>query len=452
MGLCLVATKAWGETVGSHPGVKKLVEEAHARFAEWDRAAQLTLYLVIVIGSLGVLTSVIQALKHKWVKAILILCGAAVGILTVVQTAAFQGDHRAYKRLVNRARQPLRDIDFFASAEVATPAEREQMVDHIKKALIELDQLENKFLADPPPTGDANQAGLLSLLVSEAHAAAPPRPAWLTTPPSSDERHFYFVGVSTSDSLETAKADAWGNAIERASQALALQLPSSRFDTPALARYLAESAEKVESFVESDKGTGLYTYSVLGVLNKRSFERDAILFAVRENVTLPQEVTQAATSLRPQEAATYFQRREDRYVDLLSSSRAAVSADVYRLFEEGRQERRAGKAEPAVRILEEVVAKAPDFFMAWYNLGLAYEALKKPKEAAEAYQKAIALEPQQKPRDASVYNTYGWLLYRQDQYMEAEKLFRQALSLDPEHPLAKKNLKATSQLMNAAPH
>ena len=42
----------------------------------------------------------------------------------------------------------------------------------------------------------------------------------------------------------------------------------------------------------------------------------------------------------------------------------------------------------AVGYLEETVAKAPDFYRAWYNLSLAYRQLNRPEDAARAMEKA----------------------------------------------------------------
>ena len=52
-----------------------------------------------------------------------------------------------------------------------------------------------------------------------------------------------------------------------------------------------------------------------------------------------------------------------------------------------------GQNDPAIAELQAVTQAKPDFWAAWTGLGLAYEARGQKPEAAEAFQKALAGDP-----------------------------------------------------------
>jgi Tfp pilus assembly protein PilF len=53
-------------------------------------------------------------------------------------------------------------------------------------------------------------------------------------------------------------------------------------------------------------------------------------------------------------------------------------------------------------MLESIVDASPEFYLAWYNLGLAYDDVDDDERADHAYLKAIELESSQQRRDASL--------------------------------------------------
>jgi Tfp pilus assembly protein PilF len=94
-----------------------------------------------------------------------------------------------------------------------------------------------------------------------------------------------------------------------------------------------------------------------------------------------------------------------------------------------------------------VVAEHPSAYLPLFNLGLTYDRLGRAAEAEAAYRRALALEPALPQRDAAVYNTYGYFLYRQRRYEEAIPLLERALALDPEHSKARRTLAAARQAL-----
>lgn len=86
--------------------------------------------------------------------------------------------------------------------------------------------------------------------------------------------------------------------------------------------------------------------------------------------------------------------------------------------------------------------------MGWYNSALAHGAVGNVDRADYAYRKAMELEPIQSTRDASIYNTYGYFLVQTGNPSESEQYFRKALEINPEHALAKNNLRYLQYVMD----
>jgi len=123
-----------------------------------------------------------------------------------------------------------------------------------------------------------------------------------------------------------------------------------------------------------------------------------------------------------------------------------------------------------IRHYETAVRYAEDFFEAWFNLGTAHAALGENGAAAEAYRQAHLLRPEsgrvlrnygqallkagdapgalrvlgeligREPDDARIHNDMGEAHRRMGAFEEAERAFREALSLDAEYAPAHYNL------------
>lgn len=95
-----------------------------------------------------------------------------------------------------------------------------------------------------------------------------------------------------------------------------------------------------------------------------------------------------------------------------------------------------GHFQEALRCLEPVVARYPDIADFRSNLANALRELGRREEAAEHYQRAIELAPNQAP----VHADYAWMLACQNDWVQAETHYRTALTLDPTYRPAINNL------------
>jgi len=139
--------------------------------------------------------------------------------------------------------------------------------------------------------------------------------------------------------------------------------------------------------------------------------------------------------------AEYTARRTERYKRIFEEQKATFGFHFKR-FEAARKLRKSGKINKAIKILTGIIADCPDFYLAHYNLGLAYESLGDLGSAEPYYARAAQLEAELNTRDPSIHNTYGFFLLRLHNFEEAEKAYLKALELDPKHPKAKVGLEA----------
>jgi tetratricopeptide (TPR) repeat protein len=88
-----------------------------------------------------------------------------------------------------------------------------------------------------------------------------------------------------------------------------------------------------------------------------------------------------------------------------------------------------GRGEEAVTLLRQVVAAEPYNHAAWNRLGKQHEALRRLKEAEQAFRKAIDLQPQY----AGGHRGLGVFLYGQGRYSEAARSFERAREIAPDN-------------------
>lgn len=89
-----------------------------------------------------------------------------------------------------------------------------------------------------------------------------------------------------------------------------------------------------------------------------------------------------------------------------------------------------------IKTLEGIVANDPANRNAWVELGHNYFDSDQPVKAIEAYDKALALGPD----DANVLTDQGVMFRRMGQYDRAVENFNKANAIDPRHPQSLYNL------------
>jgi Flp pilus assembly protein TadD len=423
----------------------KQTHEQELSAAKLERNSKTTLALTLIIGILGALTVVLQRYEMRWGKIITAVAGAGVSLLTVVNNTVFDGDHRA----LDRKAQKMRALIGQVNVKLVDVFNYENCADLIKQRddiLHLLQQVHNVKIEENLSTTTAFR------LVAEAHAHVQSKsnlPAWIKTPPVEKDKIF-FVGIGEGQSISAAEADAINDGKEQAKDFFTQEFGRSQqtgqtADPQAIAGFISDRTEKVNQHFVYDPKEKEYVYYAL-IRADRTLSSDYLkIYAAQEelaNVEQLSQIVQQAPTL-PNEYST---RRRDTNAVLLAQAKAAVPKEVYAEFERGRQLRKTGNFNAAIEPLTAVTKKQPDFYLAWYNLALAYYGAKDVEKTRAAYEQAIKLERSMTPRDASLHNSYGWFLYRNEKYKEAAAAFEEALKIDPQHVKAKSNLEAAKKM------
>lgn len=106
----------------------------------------------------------------------------------------------------------------------------------------------------------------------------------------------------------------------------------------------------------------------------------------------------------------------------------------------GRTQYEEGHGGDAERSLLTCLRLDPQHLRAKYNLGLVYELLKRPEEAAAAYRAAIAMQESATVKDPAPYLNLGMMLRRDDKAAEALPLLNVAAGGGSQDPIAYREL------------
>ncbi len=131
-------------------------------------------------------------------------------------------------------------------------------------------------------------------------------------------------------------------------------------------------------------------------------------------------------------------RRWDRCLEcVLLARKAAPVRDIELLLLQGNALQELGRAEEAMRVLREGQRMNPGHPMLQNNLG--YLLLEKGGDLGEA-SALIEASLKQDPRNGNTMDSWGWALFRQGRFKEAEDTLRKAADLVPFSPETRKHL------------
>ncbi|MEJ2515079.1 MAG: tetratricopeptide repeat protein [Gammaproteobacteria bacterium] len=124
-------------------------------------------------------------------------------------------------------------------------------------------------------------------------------------------------------------------------------------------------------------------------------------------------------------------RAYERGLEVAPENVELLNAMGFALFQQG-------KSEEAIAALEKALAVDPEHWKAHNNMALASIDLGELEMAEAHYRESLAIEPQ-----PAIYNDLGFVLERQGLIEDAAEAYRKALELDPESASAHYNLGAS---------
>jgi tetratricopeptide (TPR) repeat protein len=421
----------------------ELKEQREQKIEQWEMQATMALAMVILVGVISAVIAFLQKINFKSNKLVTAILGFIIAVITVIDANLYP-DPQTLNRTILKARGILEDIEIDLAIEVK-PEDRPIWREGIQEKLKEIRRIEDEFLA-------ANESMDFELIAA-AYAQEGKEPSWIADPPE-DKNYLYFIGSAEHQSLSQAKDLSLADAKHAAAENLTLQIQKTqgfqdaKINFNALSDYLTKSAEIARAHYSLDRSKGLYKYYTLLKLAKSVLEIDLTFFGIQEKISMPEtkklyETLEAASSPRK----AYYADRTQTYQKMLEQTRESLEPEDYKAFMQARRTRLQGEVRSSIPALERITQVYPAFFMGWYNLGLAYDALEDSAKADRAYNKAIDLEPRQTVREASIYNTYGDFLRRHENYAAARRYLEKALAINPNHELARNNLRVVQDAL-----
>lgn len=410
--------------------IDEILAEPMRLVGEWEDDRLIALGLTLGIAVCGACVAVAQALpSHP--KLASVMLGAMITLLTAIANLYLDFDHRQYRSLASQGRQALSEAKArkaeLAFIDPGDKAGRELVFNDIRKAANRIIEMPDRLKERTALTSAEEQPD--GFFVRNAHANGAAAPDWIARPPR-DETNLYFVGSAQSREYADARKLSSDNAYLEAQNALAQQFEQAGASRETIARFLIESARVVSTYSTIDPNTKTYRAYTLISLSKRVAASDLKAYGVKTGTP-----------------TAYLDNRVQVYFKESNKAQRALTDAQYKTFEDARNLRRAGRPAESAATLEPLLRAAPDFYLGWYTLALAYDDAKNFAAAKAAYERAVALERQQNLGDASLYNSYGYLLYRNRQYADAVTNLEKALAIAPDHPKAKTTLAATKAAM-----
>jgi hypothetical protein len=183
-----------------------LLQEPTELVREWEVARYISIAIVTVVVFLGAAVAVVHSLPMTISKVGAVALGSAVTLLTGLNNAYFDFDHRQYKAMATQGRLLLAEIKVKINELSQFPLDQQDA----RKAIFEqIRRHKNEILALPMAfqergvrtAGDVRPAGFIAPAYAQAG-----RPEWITKVPVDDE-HLYFLGdAQGSDYFGTVRA------------------------------------------------------------------------------------------------------------------------------------------------------------------------------------------------------------------------------------------------------
>jgi tetratricopeptide (TPR) repeat protein len=427
--------------------VLEMMKPRQQAVAGWLFDGRCQLALTLAIGALGIATGMVQKSRHA--KRAAVGIGLAVSLLTLVKTTVFKNDHHAFYAAYSRGSRALqRASDMIADARTL-PAENYSEIRALAREEIEAVDALADALDGAAGIRSAGPTRTTSLsLATPAYAMEKGTPPWVGSPPPSDKVYVWVVargqGRTLQEAREAAAADS-SDILERTFLKAGTVAGAQEADLSHYREALLATAVEESAHYDYDRERQSFTFYRLLRLRRETVETSVRFSAIDAGQTVSQSAIQRIQQAAPPPDVGAVPRASADM--LLEATRQSLTDEDWRSFSDARYARLSGDYAQAVKSFESVVAEHPSAYLPLFNLGLTYDRLGRAAEAEAAYRRALALEPALPQRDAAVYNTYGYFLYRQRRYEEAIPLLERALALDPEHAKARRTLAAARQAL-----
>ena len=306
---CAIAGQAHADTLLQ--SVDEALKEPVRLVAEWESDRSIALSLVLIVVVLGAAIAVIHSVSEKAAKVGAVVLGSLVTMLTAVNNAYFDFDHRQYKAMASQGRQLLTEINIRKMLLADFPVEQKQAREAIFE---EIRRQANAIVALPASFKErAVQGAALDLparvtgmLISPALADQSRAPDWISKLPADDE-NLYFLGISDGRDYVAVREASKNNAYDQARAYLDGRLRTSGtgggVDSTSAAKYLLDSARVAGTYSNYDRSRSAFrSYTLLSV-SKKVAESDLRWYGAKNAQQVsPVQQQRLKNSVRTQDA------------------------------------------------------------------------------------------------------------------------------------------------------
>jgi tetratricopeptide (TPR) repeat protein len=410
--------------------------------------AYASLAIAILIGCLGVLVSAAQASTANAAKRFVVASGIVISVLTIVNGQLFRDTtHQKLFKYCGEGEALLKKLERHINKHAGITQADPRYASFLQVAeeqLTKCDDLDKRFAGESVEPRQEAFLSFGSTAWAGVHESLRSGPDWIVGRQATD-RVVYFVGVGHGRDLSTSRADSLDNGREQVREYVLNQFSSSdgadKADRDRLASRLANGAGLVDTYTAFDGASGLLSYYSLLTLDRREARRAVLIHLEGQaNVEVARRLETA-----PGPSNAYEKRRQVAYACILDTARQRLREPQYELLVQARELRKEADQSnrdygKTIERLDALVKDAPDCYLCWFNLAIAYERSRQNPEAESSFARAAALEPALGCKDASIYSTFGRFLLRSGQSEKAVPMLRQALAYEPEHLYAKRLL------------
>jgi tetratricopeptide (TPR) repeat protein len=237
------------------------------------------------------------------------------------------------------------------------------------------------------------------------------------------------------------RLERWDEAIALYRRILGATTDGALFHRMSIARLLVRTGRCPEALDEVEP--------LLARADTRSFPIEEVLlpcaWSLRDagDHAAAERILRRVVAAEPEQAEArgmllhFYASREERAEQSAAlADRWANEDDPFALVTEGVTRLAAGNARDALVLLRRATELAPDYEVAWYNLGAAAARAEAWEESERALRRALQLAP----RSPEALASLGWTLLNRKQYAAAIPPLEQALALTPDNRRARLNL------------
>lgn len=229
LGICSLphcfASSTTTANAGSFEAMQLEESSREEDFKTWQREEQEEVFLVIAIGSFGIIIGACQSANNRWARGMTVALGVGVSIITLSMNTYYPADYQSLRRAVVKAKPMVARMrnQLKLYHDDMDPTAFQQLQVEFVSSTLKFDDISCSILgitADSCSEAKGSggfSTGLPDSFLRTVNAQSnPDDPPWISLNEMSDSKGTVFVGVAKNASLEAARLASLDGAIGKA--------------------------------------------------------------------------------------------------------------------------------------------------------------------------------------------------------------------------------------------